>query len=221
MSSVSVVPSGVSDLLQTFIKSGSSPVSPTLSSASVQSALAIASPGDLVQLSQQALQLQTVAGLFASSGASGGSDAATTDPLTALLQTLEKQTQSDQVSNPSSNQGTTGSDSTSPSATPLSTAATIAAANQVLAQQEAFALLGTNTATGAGKGTINLSWLSGRRFDPLLKQNLADVVAAFHEGVRPSSFRCGEYLVNYWLHLTGFDQRPDHFVQAFRDCRFE
>jgi hypothetical protein len=67
MTSVSANPSGVADLLQTFSGTGASASSSALSSTQVQTALQSASPGDIVQLSEQAVQLQQVAGLFASS----------------------------------------------------------------------------------------------------------------------------------------------------------
>jgi hypothetical protein len=67
MTSVSSDPSSVADLLQTFSGTGASASSSALSSTKVQTALQSASPGDIVQLSDQAVQLQQVAGLFASS----------------------------------------------------------------------------------------------------------------------------------------------------------
>jgi hypothetical protein len=71
MTPVSSNSSGVADLLQTFSGTGASASSSALSSAlastQVQTALQKASPGDIVQLSEQAVQLQQVAGLFGSS----------------------------------------------------------------------------------------------------------------------------------------------------------
>jgi hypothetical protein len=71
MTSVSANSSGVADLLQTFSGTGatanSSALSSALASAQVQTALQTASPGDIVQLSEQALQWQQVTGLFGSS----------------------------------------------------------------------------------------------------------------------------------------------------------
>ena len=89
MSSVSSVNPGVADLLQTFWKNGTSPVSTALSSSGVQSALAIASPGDLVQLSSQALQLQQVAGLFGPSEVSNGTAATQHQPTATSPQANE------------------------------------------------------------------------------------------------------------------------------------
>jgi hypothetical protein len=71
MTSVSSDPGGVADLLQTFSGTGASASSSALSLTKVQTALQSASPGDIVQLSDQAVQLQQVAGLFASSEQSG------------------------------------------------------------------------------------------------------------------------------------------------------
>jgi hypothetical protein len=71
MTSVSSDPTGIADLLQTFSGTGASASSSALSSTKVQTALKSASPGDIVQLSDQAVQLHQVAGLFASSEQSG------------------------------------------------------------------------------------------------------------------------------------------------------
>ncbi len=138
MSSVSAVPNGVADLLQTFSKTGSSTLSSALSSASVQSALALASPGDLVHLSEQALALQQVAGLLGGSDTSGSTDSsgATTDPGAAVLQALANQARTSQ-SQPASSSGATNT-----------------ATNGTFAQQEAAALLDTGSATATG--TISL-----------------------------------------------------------------
>jgi hypothetical protein len=70
MSPVSSDSAGVADLLKTFSGTGasasSSAVSSLLASTQVQTDLQSAAPGDIVQLSEQALQLQQVAGLFGS-----------------------------------------------------------------------------------------------------------------------------------------------------------
>jgi hypothetical protein len=67
MTTVSADPSGVADLLQTFSGTGASASSSALSSTKVQTALQSSSPGDIVQLSDQAVQLQQVTAIFASS----------------------------------------------------------------------------------------------------------------------------------------------------------
>jgi hypothetical protein len=58
---------GIADLMQIFSNAATPALSSLLSSSQVQSALATASPADLVQLSDQALQLQEVDGLFGGS----------------------------------------------------------------------------------------------------------------------------------------------------------
>jgi hypothetical protein len=58
---------GLSDLIQELTSSGSTALASTLSSPSVQSAIEQAPPGDLVQLSDEALQLQVVGSLFGTS----------------------------------------------------------------------------------------------------------------------------------------------------------
>jgi hypothetical protein len=65
ISSVAPVNQGVADLLQILSNAGSSSLSSAFSSPSIQSALQGASPGDIVQLSNQALQLQVANDLFA------------------------------------------------------------------------------------------------------------------------------------------------------------
>lgn len=76
MSPVSSNSTGVADLLQTFSGTGASANSSALSSAlastQVQTALSAAPPSDIVQLSEQAVELQQVAGLFGSSEQSSG-----------------------------------------------------------------------------------------------------------------------------------------------------
>jgi len=63
MGSVAINP-GVSSLIETLSNSGSPGLSAALSSPTVQSAIANAAPGDLAQLSDQALQLQEASALF-------------------------------------------------------------------------------------------------------------------------------------------------------------
>ena len=137
MSSVNSAISGVSDLLQAIsgiaTSGSSSALSSALSSSGVQSALKSASTGDLLQLSQQALELQQVTGLFA--GAEGAQS--TADPGTLLLQSLETQAAANQSAKTSAN-----------TTTPASTAGTTpAAATQTPAEQEASYLFGTGNST--------------------------------------------------------------------------
>jgi hypothetical protein len=71
---------GLADALQLISNSASPTVSSLLSSPNVQAALQNASPGDLIELSDQALQAQVVDGLF---GNADGSQTQT-DPSTTL-----------------------------------------------------------------------------------------------------------------------------------------
>jgi hypothetical protein len=66
MSTVTSVNPGVAHLLQIFSNAGSPSLTSALSSSEVQSALQSASPADIAQLSDQALQLQVANDLFAS-----------------------------------------------------------------------------------------------------------------------------------------------------------
>ena len=81
MGTVSSVNPGLSTLLQTLSNSGSSVLSSVLSSPTVASALQKAPPGDVAQLSDQALQLQEVDALF-------GSPSTSTTPTTLFSSLL-------------------------------------------------------------------------------------------------------------------------------------
>ena len=81
MGSISSVNPGITNLLQTL----SNVDSPVLSSPSVLSALQKASPSDVVQLSNAALQLENVDAIF---GMPAAPNSPTTD-LTSLLTSLE------------------------------------------------------------------------------------------------------------------------------------
>lgn len=85
MGPVSATNSNLSKLLQTL--SGESPeLSSLLSSPSMQSALEKASPGDLVQLSDQAMQLQQVGLLFGNTDSTqAGGFSQTPDSLFSIL----------------------------------------------------------------------------------------------------------------------------------------
>jgi hypothetical protein len=93
MTSVTSVNSGIGDLLRIFVGPTSSPLSSVLSTAPVQSALQSASITDVVQISEQALQLQQASGLFGNSGSSSAASQPSTDPGTLALQALDPQSQ--------------------------------------------------------------------------------------------------------------------------------
>jgi hypothetical protein len=81
MGSVSSTSSNLSNLLQT-LSAASPQLSSLLSTSQMQSALDKASPGDLAQLSDQALQLQQVGSMF------GGVDGTQSTGLTSALDNL-------------------------------------------------------------------------------------------------------------------------------------
>jgi hypothetical protein len=87
MSAVASANSGVADLTQ-WLSSAESGISSAVSSTVLQSALKSASPVDLAQLSQQAVQLQEVSGLFGSSDTSQTVATAAT-PEALVLQALD------------------------------------------------------------------------------------------------------------------------------------
>jgi hypothetical protein len=60
---------GITDLMQLFSSAATPALSSLLSSTQVQTGLGKASPADIVQLSDQAMQLQEVDGLFGGSTA--------------------------------------------------------------------------------------------------------------------------------------------------------
>ena len=86
MSSVSPTSTGISDMMQIFSAAATPAVSSLLSSSKVQSALAKAPPADIAQLSDQAMQLQEVDGLFGGSttSATQSSGLSMQDLLTSL-----------------------------------------------------------------------------------------------------------------------------------------
>jgi hypothetical protein len=86
MGSVSSTNRGVAAVLQILSGESSASVSSALSSQAVQSALESASPRDIVQLSQVALQLQEAAGLFGTpSGSTSAAPSAAAREVSELL----------------------------------------------------------------------------------------------------------------------------------------
>ncbi len=134
MGSIPSVNPGVSDLLQTLSSAESASGSSVLSSSAVQSALETASPGDIVQLSARALQLQEADGLFGS--------AESTQTAASIIQ---------QALNSSRSASTTTGAATS-SSTLSSAAATALATSQL---EEVTGLFGTNTNAGMGNPPLN------------------------------------------------------------------
>ena len=102
MSSVSSASQGVSDLFQALSNTGSSSVTSVLSSSSLQSKLEGASSGDVVKLSEQALQLQETSGLFGASATS--QNVATPDSL--LLQAISSSVTGSPTAPANTNPGT-------------------------------------------------------------------------------------------------------------------
>jgi hypothetical protein len=84
MGSVSSTNAGLSDLLQTLTNENS-PLASTFSSPAVETALENAPPADIVQLSEQALQLQVTDSLFGESTSSS----APTDNLFSVLASID------------------------------------------------------------------------------------------------------------------------------------
>jgi hypothetical protein len=136
---------GLAETLQLLSNSGSPQLSSLLSSPSVQSALSNASPSDLVKLSDQALQLQVVEGLFGESsgspstgifGDSAPSDSSS-DSSTTLASILSQL-------NPSATASSTGSAAATP--TP-SIASQLAIYQGQLQSEDTQALFGSTTGT--------------------------------------------------------------------------
>jgi hypothetical protein len=86
MGSVATSGFSLANLLQTLTSAGSPQLSSALSSSTVQAALQNAPSGDLVELSDQAMQLQEVSQLFGnSSTADTAALPAALDPLSSLV----------------------------------------------------------------------------------------------------------------------------------------
>jgi hypothetical protein len=129
MSAVSSINPGIASLSQLLSNTGSATVNSALSAPAVQSALQNASPGDIVQLSTQALQLQETTSLFG--GPASSSTPAAPDSL--LLQAL--------------NSSLTGSTNAGSTAGSLAAASTAATATATLALEQVSDLFGTNSAS--------------------------------------------------------------------------
>jgi len=141
MSSVTSLNQGVTDLFQALSNTGSSSLSSVLSSPALQSALKTASPGDIVKLSEAALQLQSVGGLF---GGSNPAPTSATDPGSQLIQALD-----------SSIAGSTTS-SAAPWSTPSTTNPANAGAAVALQQiSDLFGAISPNTQTGQQTNSLN------------------------------------------------------------------
>jgi hypothetical protein len=137
MSAIGSVNPGVADLFNWLSSTGATPATSALSSPSVQTALEGDPSSDLVQLSQQALQLQQAGSLF------GISDSAETSatPESLLLQALT----SSISGSPVNGSPTSGSESTS----------TAAATTSALALEQAYQLFGTNLNSGTASGAYS------------------------------------------------------------------
>jgi hypothetical protein len=139
MGSIPPVNPGVSDLLQTLSNSGLTSVSSTLSTPAVQTALENASPGDIVSLSAEAVQLQEATGLFPSADS-------TQTAASIILQALNN-----------SKSGSTANGASTPAATTpaASAAATAATAAQASELEQVSELFGTNSNAGTGNEPLS------------------------------------------------------------------
>jgi pectin methylesterase-like acyl-CoA thioesterase len=152
MGSVPSTNPNISNLLQT-LSTASPQLSSLLSAPNVQSALAKSSPSDVVQLSQQALELQQTDLLF---GSSIGTQSLTSDPdsllsslysgsadgaSNAILQALESSS-----ANAANGAASIAAGATSAQPSPSTTAASGAASSQA---QELAALLGSTPSIGS------------------------------------------------------------------------
>jgi len=145
MASVASVNPGVGTLLQTFSRAGSSALSSALSSSTVQSALNNAAPVDIVQLSDEAVQLQQTSSLFGD----GGTSSSATDPGTQLLQSVGQQDAANQVID--SGSGSAAAATTSSAASP----STYTAANQTPSEAVASYLFGSGYTDASGNTTLS------------------------------------------------------------------
>lgn len=158
---------GISNLAQILSNSGASIAAAALTAPTTQAGLDNASTGDLVQLSEQALQLQNMEGLFAASAApsvaglySGVSapsiSAFPTPGISSLFTTsndlvssLENSTVSSNSADASQQTGSNPSNSSSPSDQ-------LAIYQADLLAQQTQALFGSGPSLGSDTSTVNL-----------------------------------------------------------------
>jgi hypothetical protein len=145
MSTIASVNPGVADLLNILSNAGAPSLSSALSTAKIQSALQAASPADIAQLSDQAVQLQVANDLFASA------DPSQTDGLFSAL------------SPPNSNvtfENLLTNLYSPPSATPAapapSEASQIATYQSQLQTEQLQALFGVDTNAGTSGALLNV-----------------------------------------------------------------
>jgi hypothetical protein len=150
MGSVSSPNPGVADLLQIFSNAGSPTLSSVLSSPQVQSALQKAPPADLVQLSDQALQLQEVNGLFGSSNPSQTAGLFSTASPSSSSAALDNLFTSLFSSSPGSTTSST------PASIPSSPADQLAIDLSESQSEQTQAFLGTETPAGASGTLLNV-----------------------------------------------------------------
>lgn len=153
MGSVAIGNPGVASLLQTLKSAGTPAFNSVLDSPTVESALQKAPASDLVQLSDQALQLQTVQGLFGNSSAS--ETAAPQIPtqnlnVNSILQSLDSSLGTPAASSPNANSQAPSVDSASSIASQLSTF------QADLQAQQVQALFGTAPAAASADNSLNV-----------------------------------------------------------------
>jgi hypothetical protein len=156
-SAASTNASGMADVIQFLSNSGSPLLSAGLSSSQVQSILQNASPSDVVQLSDQAMQLQEMDNLFGSPDASQTaglfSSPSPTSSSSTLDNILASLTGSSTAATPSSSAGSASSASDSST----SSLATQMASYQSELQTEALqAMFGTDPNSGTSGTSLDV-----------------------------------------------------------------
>jgi hypothetical protein len=138
MGTVSSTSSNLSNLLQT-LEAASPELSTMLSTPQMQSALAKASPGDLVQLSDQAMQLQEVGLMFGSTDGTQSTDSdSAPDSILAALSPNSSTTQPDLLLQAlDSSLGVTGANGTTSNST-SSTSTSSSLADQIASNASSF-----------------------------------------------------------------------------------
>jgi hypothetical protein len=138
MGTVSSTSSNLSNLLQT-LEAASPELSTMLSTPQMQSALAKASPGDLVQLSDQAMQLQEVGLMFGSTDGTQSTDSdSAPDSILSALSPNSSTTQPDLLLQAlDSSLGVTGANGTTSNST-SSTSTSSSLADQIASNASSF-----------------------------------------------------------------------------------
>lgn len=144
---------GMTYLTQLLSGSSSPLLSGGMSSSQVQSVLQNSSTADLVQLSDQALQLQNLSALFGT-GDTSQTETSSSEILDNILATMSSASSTASASTTADASGTSAETATDSSTSSL--ASQIASYQGQLQEETTQALLGTNSTEGTSGGTLSV-----------------------------------------------------------------